>query len=238
MPRWHFSTDYSKTGSPMFRIKICGITNVEDAQAVAEAGGDAIGLNFYKTSPRFCPVEAAREISQNLPKHIRRVGVFVNSAAREIRENFDSVGLDLIQIHGDETPKFLSELRGLPVMRAFRMPDDLANVEVYLKCCHKLSCVPRMVLVDAHLPGEYGGTGIAIDWPALAAQRRRLSGMPLVLAGGLNAENVGAAIAAVRPWAVDTASGVEVRKGKKSPAMIHAFVNAAKAAFSDTSACH
>ena len=164
--------------------------------------------------------------------------MFVNSSAREIRDTYDSVGLDLIQIHGDETPTFLTELRGLPVMRAFRMPDDLAVVEVYLKCCHKLACVPRMVLVDAHRPGEYGGTGTALDWPALPSQRRRLLGMPLVLAGGLNSENVGAAIAAVKPWAVDTASGVEVAKGKKSPAMVRAFIEASKAAFSHASACH
>jgi len=222
----------------MFRIKICGITNLEDARAVADAGGDAIGLNFYKQSPRYCDIEAARSISRALPKHVRRVGVFVNSTEVEIREIYQSVGLDLIQLHGDETPELLRELRGLPVMKAFRIDGDLANVESYLKSCHKLSCVPRMVLVDAHQPGQFGGTGIALDWPALASKRRQLAGLPLVLAGGLTPQNVAAAITAVRPWAVDTASGVEASKGKKSVALVVAFVEAAKAAFSNSSACH
>jgi len=214
----------------MFRVKICGITNLDDARIAAAAGADAIGLNFYSQSPRFCPLERAQQIAGAVPKTICRVGVFVNATAEEIRRTVNTVGLDLVQLHGDEPPELLRELRGLPVLRAFRVEGDLSAIPAYLHTCHRLMCLPRMLMLDARRSGQYGGTGATLDWQALAAQRPQLCGMPLVLAGGLKPDNVAAAIAAVRPWAVDTASGVEASPGKKSQPLVCEFVAAAKAA--------
>ncbi len=219
----------------MFRVKICGITNVGDARVATDAGADAIGLNFYSASPRFCGIEQARAISQNMPQSVCKVGVFVNATPAEIRATFDTAGLDAVQLHGDESPELLRELRGLPVIRAFRVGRALAPVGGYLQACHRLACVPRMVLVDTLKPGQYGGTGATLDWRVLQGNRQVLQGVPLVLAGGLKPSNVVAAIAAVRPWAVDTASGVESSPGKKSPALVREFVEAAQAGFAQLS---
>jgi phosphoribosylanthranilate isomerase len=150
--------------------------------------------------------------------------------AEEIRVTFNTLGLDLVQLHGDEPPELLRELRGIPVMRAFRVEGDLSAIPAYLHTCHRLMCQPRMLMLDARRPGQYGGTGATLDWPALAAHRPQLCGLPLVLAGGLRPDNVAGAIAAVRPWAVDTASGVEASPGKKSQPLVCEFLAAAKAA--------
>ncbi len=215
----------------MFRVKICGITSLEDARASVEAGADAIGLNFYAASPRFVQRDRAAEICNALGKRAVKVGVFVNASARDIRAAARELGLDVVQLHGDEDPQLLAELRGLAVMKAFRVRDDLAAIEVFLRQCHRLACLPRLVLLDADRAGQYGGTGATLDWQMVARDRARLAGAPLVLAGGLNPENVAAAVAAVRPWAIDVASGVESSPGHKSTAMVQQFVSAAKAAF-------
>ena len=215
----------------MFRVKICGITNIPDARVAVEAGADAIGLNFYRASPRFCQIEQARTISQAVPQAVRKIGVFVNASPAEILATFDAVGLDAVQLHGDEPPELLRDLRGLAVIRAFRVGRDLSPIGGYLQACHRLACVPRMVLVDTLKPGQYGGTGALLDWGVLQENRRVFQGMPLVLAGGLKPSNVVAAIAAVRPWAVDTASGVESGPGKKSASLMREFVEAAQAGF-------
>ena len=165
-----------------------------------------------------------------MPPRACKVGVFVNATAAEIRKLAEAIGLDLIQLHGDEPPDMLRQLRGLPILRAFRAHDDLTAAADYLASCHRLACVPRMVLVDSHSPVQYGGTGATADWQALASHRARLAGMPLVLAGGLTSQNVAEAILTVRPWAVDTASGVETSPGQKSPQKMQDFVEAAKAA--------
>jgi phosphoribosylanthranilate isomerase len=214
----------------MFRVKICGITNLADAQVAAEAGADAIGLNFYAASPRCCPLERARQIAAALPPHVCKVGVFVNAAADEIRRTARAVPLDLIQLHGDEPPEFLREIRPLPILRAVRIRDDLSGFDAYLEACHRQNAMPRMVLLDALRPDQYGGTGTTLDWDFLAQNRHHFRGMPIVLAGGLTAENVAAAIAAARPWAVDVASGVETAPGTKSPVLVNQFVCAAKRA--------
>jgi phosphoribosylanthranilate isomerase len=125
----------------------------------------------------------------------------------------------------------LAALRGIAVMKAFRPADDYAPVAEFLARCHRLVCMPRMVLVDALVPGQYGGTGATLDRSALRANRHRFGGAPLVLAGGLTPANVGEAIAAARPWGVDTASGVEESPGRKSAALVSEFVSAAHAAF-------
>jgi phosphoribosylanthranilate isomerase len=221
----------------MFRIKICGITNTDDARAVAEAGADAVGLNFYPKSPRYVSAATARTIAEVLPAGVVKVGLFVNADEDVVRETAQHVGLDLIQLHGDEPPEYLRDLAGavsLPVMRAFRWDSaGLTPIVEYLGQCRRLGCLPHLVLIDSYQPGVYGGTGTTADWAAVAAYTTMPDVPPLVLAGGLTPENVADAIAAVRPAAVDTASGVERGPGRKDPALVRAFVRAAQVAMGD-----
>jgi phosphoribosylanthranilate isomerase len=219
---------------PMFRIKICGITSVDDARAVAAAGADAVGLNFHPKSPRFVTAEQARQIVEALPAGLIRVGLFVNAPAEEICRTFDRLRLDLIQLHGDELPSLLTELGGRPVMRAFRMGGaGLDPIRGYLDRCRQLDCLPRLVLVDAYAKGQYGGTGRVADWQLLKGYPFGTGYPPLVLAGGLTPNNIADAIRTVRPAAVDTASGVESSPGRKEPATVEAFVRAARQAFAE-----
>lgn len=212
----------------MFLVKICGITSIEDARAVVEAGADAIGLNFYAKSARYLQPQIEEAVAAALPDEIVKVGLFVNSPADEIRERFDRLGLDLIQLHGDEPPEFVAELQGRPVMRAFRVGDEgLDPVYKYIERTEQLGCPLQAVLVDSYRKGNYGGTGQTADWATVATYKAT---PPLVLAGGLTPQNVAEAIATVRPTAVDTASGVESSPGKKDPAAVKAFVRAARAA--------
>lgn len=217
----------------MFRIKICGITNVDDARAAVDAGADAIGLNFYPKSSRFIDLHDAQQIVDAVPTDVIKVGVWVNAPSSDIGDVFDRLALDLIQLHGDEPPEFCRELGQRPILRAFRCcATDLQPIREYLDQCHRLGAVPRMVLADSFQPGHYGGTGIVADWTLISADRDRLGAVPLVLAGGLGPHNVAAAIATARPNAVDTASGVEESPRRKSPELIRAFVRAAAEAFS------
>jgi phosphoribosylanthranilate isomerase len=214
----------------MFRVKICGITSIDDALVAADAGAGAIGLNFYSASPRYCPLETAKAIAAAVPAGVCKVGVFVDATADEIRRAAELVGLDLVQLHGDEPAELLRAVRPLAVMRAFRAGSDFSAVGDYLRACHVLRCLPRMVLIDAMHGDQYGGTGTTFDWHLLDTNRFDLLGIPLVLAGGLNPTNVAQAISIARPWAVDVASGVELSPGKKSPQLVRDFVAAAKAA--------
>jgi phosphoribosylanthranilate isomerase len=214
----------------MFRVKICGITNLPDARIAADAGADAIGLNFCASSPRYCPLDRAREIAAALPSGVCKVGVFVDAPAEEIRRAARSLPLDLVQLHGHEPPEFLHEIRALPILRAWAN-DDLAEIGQYLADCHRRIAMPRMVLIDARHGGQFGGTGTTFDWNLLVENRPRLCGLPLVLAGGLTPENVDEAIQRVRPWAVDVAGGVESAPGAKSPELVRSFVAAARQAF-------
>ncbi len=214
----------------MFHIKICGITNVDDALAVVDAGADAIGLNFYRYSPRYVKFDRARQIVDALPADFVIVGLFVNSTVRYVSKTFDQLELDLIQLHGDEPPEFLEELNPRPVMKAFRIgPDALGPMYEYLERCSKLGCMPRMVLIEQKVEGKYGGTGKTADWdivkqyPAVASEKGY---PPLVLAGGLTPQNVALAVSTVRPAAVDTAGGVESGPGRKDAAAVEAFVRA------------
>jgi len=216
----------------MFHVKVCGITSVADARAAADAGADAIGLNFFPPSPRYVELRRARHIVQTLPAGVLKVGVFVNSPIAEVCTAVDLLQLDLAQLHGDEGPEFIAQLGGRPVMRAFRLESGRrGGIADYLDRCRELGCLPRMVLIDAFKKGQYGGTGVQADWTLLSGQRDEIGDVPFVLAGGLNATNVAAAIEMVRPAAVDTASGVESRPGQKSPQLVKAFVAAAKQAF-------
>ena len=216
----------------MFRIKICGITEPNDARAVIEAGADAVGLNFYPASPRFVDREKARRIRDVLSPDIVKVGVFVNAAAKDICQIFDELELDLIQLHGDETPDFLTQLGGRPVMRAFRLgAEGLQPVFDYLERCTQLRCAPKLVLVDALVKDVYGGSGQSADWSVCGEYSCQQDVPPLVLAGGLTPSNVAEAINQVRPGAVDTASGVESSPGQKDHEAVRAFVRAARKAF-------
>jgi phosphoribosylanthranilate isomerase len=216
----------------MFRIKICGITNVSDAQCAVHAGADAVGLNFYPGSPRFIARSIARQICAVLSREIVKVGVFVNAEAKEICQTFDELELDLIQLHGDESPEFIAQLGNRPVMRAFRLgPEGLQPIFVYLEACKQQGCLPKLVMVDAFSKGVYGGSGEIADWSVCAQYRCHEDVPPLVLAGGLTQANVAQAIDQVRPAAVDTASGVESSPGKKDPAAVIAFIKAARKAF-------
>ncbi len=218
----------------MFQIKICGITNVDDARTVAQAGADAVGLNFYPKSPRYISTDQARAIVQALPEPLVKVGLFVNAEVDTVCRTYDELGLDLIQLHGDELPAFLTQLGDRPVMRAFRLDQrQLDPVRQYLDTCGQLDCTPRLVLLDAFVQGEYGGTGELADWTAIQGFQTESSLPPLVLAGGLTPGNVAEAIRTVRPAAVDTASGVESSPGQKDPAAVEAFIHAARAAFDE-----
>ena len=222
----------------MFHVKLCGITTVDDALAAARAGADAVGLNFYDKSRRYVSPDVAKEIAAVLPEGICRVGLFVNAPVQMITELFDSVPLDLIQLHGDEPPEYIAGLGHRPVMRAMRLgPDGLAPIDDYLRRCAKLDCVPDYLLLDAYVKGQYGGTGQTADWTTAARYVSEHQPAtddwypPLVLAGGLTPENVGAAIRTVKPEAVDTAGGVESSPGRKDEELCRRFCEEAKAAF-------
>ncbi len=218
--------------TPEFRIKVCGITTAGDARMAASAGVDAVGLNFYPKSARYLPPENARAVVDALPVGIAKVGLFVNADVGEVCQTFDRLGLDLIQLHGDEPPEVMSQLGDRPVIRAFRLgPDGLKPVAEYIDECRRLDRLPRLVLLDAYQAGSYGGTGRVADWRVAAEYPASDWHPPLVLAGGLTAEKVGSAIRAVRPAAVDTASGVESTPGHKDPALVEAFVREARQAF-------
>jgi phosphoribosylanthranilate isomerase len=202
------------------RSKICGITRIQDALSAVEAGADAIGLVFYAKSPRAVTVLQARAIIAALPPFVTTVGLFVDASRCELGEILDAVPLDLLQFHGDETP---ADCEGYhrPYIKALRVKpgDDIAaQVALYKKASG--------VLLDTYVPGIPGGTGEAFDW-SLVPQGLK---MPIILAGGLSAENVAQAIAQVRPYAVDVSGGVEIAKGIKDAEKIRAFMQAVKAA--------
>jgi phosphoribosylanthranilate isomerase len=216
----------------MFQIKICGVTNANDARAAVDAGADALGFNFYPLSKRFVDLELARHIADIVPEHVAKVGVFVNHTAREIQNAIEALQPAYIQLHGDEPPEFLSELPTIKIIRAYRCgPNGLAPLASYLDLCRSLGRVPDAVLLDSDSAGAFGGTGCAADWSLIADQREMLREVPLILAGGLTPANVAQAIASVHSDAVDVASGVERQPGQKNHEMIKEFVAAASEAF-------
>ncbi len=195
------------------RIKICGITSAEDALAAVAAGADALGFVFYPPSPRAVTPERVAEIIQVLPPFVTSVGLFVNAGRARIEETLADCPLDLIQMHGDETPRECL-LPGRRVIKALRIRDaaSLADVADYQVAG---------LLLDAWSDQVYGGSGEAFDWRLLKDFASR---QPVILAGGLTPENVAAAIREVRPWAVDVSSGVEKAPGKKDAAKMVEFV--------------
>ena len=214
----------------MFRIKICGVTRPEDALAAAQAGADAIGLNFYPKSPRFVGSEQLEAICAVLPDGVAKVGVFVNASADAVRTAAEKWQLDYVQLHGDELPELVNQLDGLWVIRACRLVDSWQPVVDYLSRCRELDCLPVALLADSCRPGTYGGTGATADWDVARGYHKLAVDIPLILAGGLRPDNVAQAIAHVQPFGVDTASGVESSPGVKDTTRIAAFVAAARGA--------
>jgi phosphoribosylanthranilate isomerase len=221
----------------MFRIKICGITNVADALAAADAGAEAIGLNFYSKSPRFVDPGYAICIIDAVPELVH-VGVVVNLDVATLNQlitkskEITPTGLSTIQLHGDEPPEYLPHVKSDLILRARRFTDaGISAIGRDLESCRRANRTPDAVLIDAAAPGQYGGTGTTVSWNGLADYRRWLHNVPLILAGGLTPENVAEAIRTVRPHGVDVASGVESSPGKKDPAKVRDFVAAAREAF-------
>ena len=196
------------------RVKICGITRSEDAEAAARAGADAIGLNFYPPSPRFLSLEWARQLASELPPFVTTVAVFVNPPAAEVYTVLERVRPAMLQFHGEEDPVFCAQF-GVPYIKACRVKPGVDLLE-YLR---PFSGAAGWLL-DSHVE-EYGGAGESFDWSLVPEERIR----PLVLSGGLAPENVRKAIRQVRPWAVDVSSGVESAKGIKDAAKISTFMN-------------
>ncbi len=202
------------------RVKICGLTSSADAREAARLGADAVGLNFYPKSPRCIPKETARDILQALPAFVEPAALFVNESWATITTFLqDLPGVVTVQIHGDEIlpcPAYLP-FRWIP---AFPVGDEqtLRLIAAFVKSC---AHPPAAVLLDAHVPGSYGGTGQTAPWDLLVGFD---PGVPVLLAGGLTPLNVGAAIQRVRPYGVDVASGVETSPGRKDPAKLAAFL--------------
>ena len=222
----------------MFRIKICGVTNLPDALAAADAGADSIGLNFYPKSSRYISRENASSILKAVPYEVARVGVVVNESVESLHRlmaEFDgniTTGLQTIQLHGDEPPEILAAVRAKYLIRARRFTDQgISAIAADLEACEKMRRLPDAVLIDAATPGRYGGTGTTVSWGGLADYRRWLPNVPLILAGGLTPDNVAEAIRIVRPHGVDVASGVESSPGKKDHVKVRDFVAAAREAF-------
>lgn len=237
----------------MFHVKICGLTSPADARLAADAGADAVGINFVPGSPRFLRTDIARSVAAAVPPGVLRVGVFAGATAAEILDVVRIVGLDVVQLHGHlgagpsagptasvgvDPPDLCGKLGGLPVIRAVRLAgarqsDGLAEARRWIEAAAACGSGPSLALVDAQPPpdasvGTLGGTGATVDWDRLA--RTPPLPIPMALAGGLTAANVAAAILSTRVRGVDAASGVESAPGIKDPAKVRAFVAAARAA--------
>jgi phosphoribosylanthranilate isomerase len=205
--------------TPPPRIKICGITQVDDAERAVEAGAWALGLILWSGSPRRCALPDAERIAATFRRRVEVCGVFVNAPLDEVSATADAVGLTMVQLHGDEGPSYCGEVArrtGAKVIKAARVRGgaDIIALEPFHTDFH---------LLDAYQPGMRGGTGESFDWELV--QRRR-STTPLILSGGLTPDNVAEAIAATHPFAVDTASGTEARPGVKDPEKLRAFAAA------------
>jgi phosphoribosylanthranilate isomerase len=201
----------------MVRIKICGITNLEDALLAAELGADALGFIFYSKSPRKVSPETARSIIGQLPPFVATVGVFVDEGAAVVQELAAQVGLDWVQLHGQESPDYCRNL-WRRVIKAFRIKDEDS-----LRSLADYQGAAQALLLDTYKPGQEGGTGEIFDW-RLAREAKKYG--QVILAGGLTPDNVAQAIATAQPQAVDTASGTEAAPGKKDPAKLRAFFEA------------
>lgn len=204
----------------MVFVKICGITNLEDAHAAVNAGADALGFNFYNRSPRFIAPADARRIIEELPAAVLSVGVFVNEGLpEEVERIAGEAGVGAVQLHGDESPAYCRALRSRYVIKALRVHSDFEPESV-------LEYEADAILLDAFDTEARGGTGRVFDWRL--AQRTRELAPKLFLAGGLTIENVAEAMAAVRPYAIDACSSLECAPGRKDALRVQSFIKAAK----------
>ena len=197
------------------RIKICGITNLQDAKAVIDEGVDAIGLVFCENSPRYINISRAKEIVENITPFVNCVGLFVDAEKEYINDVLKEVALDTLQFHGQESEQACA-LYNKPYIKAIRMNENInlsEEVEKYFSA--------HALLLDTYIEGLPGGTGIVFDWDLIPKDMAK----PIILAGGLNASNVKDAIKKISPYAVDVSGGVEVEKGKKDPSKIKEFIN-------------
>lgn len=201
----------------MVRIKICGITNLEDALTTVEAGADALGFVFFQGSPRNISPDAAAAIIRRLPPFVQTVGLFVNEEAETVNRIADHCGLDLVQLHGDETPEYCAAIRRR-IIKAFRVKDASsldAMADYPVAAC----------LLDAWSPAARGGTGTTFNWDIAA---KVAANQAIILAGGLTPDNVAEAIASVKPYAVDVSSGVESAPGKKDAGLVARFIRSCR----------
>jgi phosphoribosylanthranilate isomerase len=196
------------------RVKVCGITRVEDAISAVESGADAIGFVFFEESPRYINQEKAAEIAEVLPPFVSKVALFVNAFETGIRSVLDTVSIDLLQFHGEESPE---ECRGYntPYIKAVRMHDDIDLIQLSDDYADASA-----LLLDSFVEGIQGGTGQRFDWSRVPADLNK----QIILAGGLTVKNVAAAIHEVSPYAVDVSGGVEIGKGIKDAVMIEEFI--------------
>jgi phosphoribosylanthranilate isomerase len=201
------------------KVKICGITNKEDAVAAADAGCDALGFVFYKKSPRYVEPEKVKDIIKGLAPEVIKIGVFVNARERTIRRIAKACSLDMLQFHGNESPEFCGRFKGYKVIKAFRIKDHLDENRVR-------SYKTFAYLFDTFAEGKIGGTGKGFNWSLV----RHFCGMkpPVFLSGGLSKENVRKAICEVRPSWVDASTSLETSPGKKDHQKVKAFIKAAK----------
>jgi phosphoribosylanthranilate isomerase len=200
------------------RVKICGIREPEHARIAAQAGADAIGLVFYGPSPRYVEVAQAEAVVAALPPYVMAVGLFVDASEGAVRRVLDSVRLDLLQFQGDEPAEFCESF-GVPYVRAVRMEPGTDLVEYAGRFTRA-----KALLLDAHVPGQPGGTGRTFDWRGIP----RDLPIPVILSGGLTVENVARAVREVKPWAVDVSSGVETGRGSKDPRKIIEFIRSVR----------
>ena len=202
----------------MTRIKICGITRMQDALAVAASGADALGLVFYDKSPRYVTLQQAAQLAAIVPPFVTVVGLFVNPSAVAVREVLRQVPLDVLQFHGEEEPKFCTQF-GRPYLKAIRV-----KLGVDLLQCAARYKTAQGLLLDAFIEGTHGGTGASFDWALIPHDLP----LPVILSGGLHEGNVAEAIKQVLPYAVDVSSGVETARGIKDAAKIAAFMREVK----------
>ena len=202
------------------RVKICGITSEEDALLAVEAGADALGFIFYERSSRFISPDNAKAIISKLPPFIARVGVFVNAPADQIERAIEQGGINVIQLHGDETAEFAAQF-SIPVIKAIRVKnhESISTLATFQSSAF---------LLDSYVEGQLGGSGATFNW-TLAGKAKDL-GRPIILAGGLTPLNIREAIRTVQPYGVDVSSGVEHSPGKKDAAKVSEFISNAKTA--------
>jgi len=215
--------DFGRRRLEMVKVKICGLTNREDALKALEAGADALGFIIYGKSKRFIKAIDVRHITSQLPPFVTKVGVFVNEDPRKVLEILSYAHLDFAQLHGDEPPEACEYIGANRVIKVFRLK-SVEEVEKIKPYVGKI----RAILLDTFSKDSYGGTGKTFDWNIAKAVRENFPEIPLILSGGLNPDNVSTAVREVEPFAVDVSSGVEESPGKKDWEKVKAFVKAAK----------